>query len=82
MKYDKIEVVTLSNEGFETDRRDFETVKEAKAWVRNCALSADYWEMASESKGYAARNVATVRLMADGECLDDWFPTFAEVTNA
>ena len=82
MKYDKIEVVVLDKEGFETDRRDFCTVKEAKAWVKDCAMSRDFWTRRAESGTFAAQNVDTIQLHCDGEIIADWFPQFASAVIA
>jgi hypothetical protein len=71
-----IEVITLDAQGIETDRRDFESVKEAKRFAIYSAYSADYWRMASESPDYAKNNVHTVQLHKNGECVQDWFPKF------
>lgn len=71
-----IEVITLDAQGIETDRRDFETVKEAKQFAINYACSESYWTQASESADYAKNNVHTIQLHKNGECVQDWFPKF------
>lgn len=77
MKADtEIEVVTLDADGYETDSRDFETVKAAREWVKTCGLRAEYWDRAAESPGFAARSVHTLQLRVDGDCRQDWFPNF------
>lgn len=74
-----IEILTIDNKGFETDRRDFDTMKEARAFVKEYAMRSDYWEQRAESKGWHIGNVDTIQLLVDGECLQDWFPKWATV---
>ncbi len=74
----KIEVVVIDPVGNHTDAREFDTKKEAREWVKRSALSAEYWERASESEGYHIRNVSAVRLMEGNECIQDWLPAWHE----
>lgn len=77
----KIEVVTLAENGDETDRRDFDFVKDARWWVTNCGLSEEFWDRRAESPGFACRNVHTLRLLKDGECVQDWWPEWFSTDN-
>jgi len=77
MSNHKIEVVTLNKDQEITWDRDFDTIKEAKAWVKECGLSISYWDRSSESPGWAARNIDTIQLLKNNECIQDWFPKFA-----
>lgn len=72
-----IRVITLDKDGFETDNRDFETVKQARQWVKECGLDSGFWERRAESAGFGERNVDTIQLHIDGECTADWFPKWA-----
>jgi len=75
-----IEVVILDKEGYETDRRDFDTQRQAKTWAKECGLSADFWNRRAESEsdfhGWAKENVYTLQLLVNGEVRADWFPEF------
>lgn len=76
----KIEVIILDKESIQTDSREFESIKEAKQWVRDCGLSADYWnrsyERDTDYESAARDNVYTLQLHKNGECVKDWFPDF------
>lgn len=74
-----IEVVTLDAKEQELERRDFDTAKEAKQWVKDACLDPAFWDRRAESVGWAAENVRTVQLLKDGECVQDWFPQFKAV---
>lgn len=52
-------------------------MKEARAFVKDCALNSEFWERRAESKGYHLGNVDTIQLVVEGECLQDWFPKWA-----
>ncbi len=78
MKYNSIEIVTVDEKGFETDRRDFDTVKEAKAFVKKTAMRSDYWEQHAESLGWHIGNVNEFQLHCDGEYLEGWYPKWAK----
>lgn len=69
-----IRIITLDSDKNETDNRQFDTLKEARAWVKYTGLDANFWDRRAESKGWHKRNVATLQLDVDGECLQDWFP--------
>ena len=75
-----IEVITLDADGYETQRRDFDTIKEAKAWVKEMGLDKAYWNRCGDSdddyEGWAARNVYTLQLHKNEEIVKDWFPCF------
>jgi hypothetical protein len=51
-------------------------VKEAKVWIKECAMSKDYWTRRAESESFAAQSVDTIQLHCDGEIIEDWFPEF------
>ena len=73
----KIEVITKDAEGYTNPgERDFDTMKEARAFVKECALDASYHDRCAESEGWAKRIVHTVQLLKNGECVQDWFPEF------
>lgn len=74
-----IRIITLGPEGYETDNRDFDTMKDARKWVKDAGLSPAYWENASESEGYHIRNVQTLQLHVNGEIIQDWFPKWASI---
>lgn len=70
----KIEILVLDKNEYETDRREFDSVKEAVLWVKQCGLNADYWDRRAEVKDWHIGNVATIQLLRDGEVERDWFP--------
>ena len=72
----KIELLAIDSQGDITWDREFDTLKEARAWVKNWGLSKEYWERSSESEGWAERNITTLQLHKNGECIQDWFPKF------
>lgn len=73
----KIEVITLDSEGrINPGEREFDTIKEAKAFVKECALDSHYHDRLSELEGWAKRNVHSVQLLKNGECEREWFPEF------
>ena len=72
----KIEVITLAGNGSQTDYREFDTMKEARYWIKYAALESAYWERASESESFASTYVYTVQLHKNGEIVQDWFPDF------
>lgn len=80
MKHSTIKIVALHSEGYEESRRDFDTLKEARAWVKECGLKASYWnrryERDQDYDGAARDNIHTIQLLKDGECIQDWFPEF------
>ena len=65
-----IEVFILDKNG-NYNVRDFDTLKEARQWVKTCGLSKDYW-----NRRYARDNGHTLQLHKNGECVQDWFPVF------
>lgn len=73
MKHRSIDVIVFDKDGAELYSRDFETIREAREWVNECGRSRDWWARLAESNDFV-RRVKTVRLMVNGECIDDWFP--------
>lgn len=71
-----IEVITLDKDGDATTSREFDSIKEAKSFVKDTALSAAYWDRYAESEGWGQRNIETIQLTVDGEVRFDWFPEF------
>jgi hypothetical protein len=75
-----IEVIAQDSEGNEEFRRDFDSLKEARAWVKECGLNRDFWNRSyerDENYDTAARdNIHTLQLLKNGECVQDWFPNF------
>ena len=73
----KIEVITLDADGMiNPGERDFDTIKEARQFIKECALDARYHDRSAEVDGWAKRNVHTVQLLKDGTVVQDWFPKF------
>lgn len=73
----KIEIHTLDKDGdISTCLDHFDTVKDAKVFVKECGLMAGYWDQRAESQGWAGRNIETIQLLVNGECRKDWFPEF------
>jgi hypothetical protein len=76
----KIEVIILNKNYDQEDCCDFDTMKEARQWVKSCGLSKDYWnrvyERDEDYENAARDNVHTLRLYKNGECVEDWFPVF------
>lgn len=72
----KIEILAIDAAEDITWDHEFDSLKEAKAWIKECGLSKSYWERLSESPGWAERNIHTLRLLKNGECVQDWFPKF------
>jgi hypothetical protein len=70
-----IEVVALDENDNEEFRRDFETQREARNWVKENGLRRDYWVDRSESEDYPS-TIRTIQLLVNGEIRDDWFPKF------
>jgi hypothetical protein len=75
-----IEVIILDKEENQSDSRSFESLKEAKQWVKECGMNRDYWnrsyERDTDYEGAARDNVHTLQLHKNGECIQDWFPDF------
>jgi hypothetical protein len=69
-----VEIVAFDTKGLQTYNRDFETLKEARQWVKETGLDADFWDRGAEVPGWHFLNVDTLRLLVDGNCLQDWFP--------
>lgn len=73
-----IEIVALESDGCENYRRDFDTVKEAKAFVKEALLTPEYWNRRAESPD-GHKWVATIQLLKDGEITQDWFPKWTPI---
>lgn len=73
-----IEILTLCPEGYETYRCDFDTMKDARLWVKQCGLCPKFWDRRAESDDFHKREVATLQLLVDGEIRQDWFPDWAD----
>jgi hypothetical protein len=75
-----IEVIAQDAEENEEFRRDFDTIKEAREWVKTCGMSREFWNRLYErDENYdsaAKDNIYTVQLLKNGECIQDWFPEF------
>ena len=69
----KITVLVLDSEGFELDSRDFDTIKSATQWIKECALFRGFWVRRSESQTFPD-TIHTIQLSVDGEVHSDWFP--------
>lgn len=80
MKTQTIEIIALDPEGLITTTRDFDSLKEARTWVKEAGLSKSYWNRLGESEtdyeGWAARNVSALELHKDGECVQEWTTNF------
>jgi len=75
----KIELLITDKLGCETDRIEFDSMKEAKSWVKKTGLSPAYWERRAESADFAKTNVCQIQLLKNGECEDEWTPEWAEL---
>jgi hypothetical protein len=71
-----IELVVTDEKFFETSRRDFDTMKEAREFVKYY-LSKEYWNRSSETEtGY--KDCALISLFKNGECVQEWTPKWAK----
>jgi len=71
----KIEVLFIDSNGFVVlDHSWHETLKDARAWIKECGLSAEYHDRAAEREGWAKDNIHTIQLHKNDKCLQDWFP--------
>lgn len=72
----KIELIALDAELFELYQNDgFETVKEARQWVKDVLLNKAWWNRLAENKTFAL-TVFKIELHVDGVIRSDWFPEF------
>jgi hypothetical protein len=75
-----IEIIALHKEGYEESRRDFDTQKDARLWVKESGLVASYWnrryERDEDYDGAARDNIHTLQLHINGELQTEWFPRF------
>jgi len=72
----EITVQALDHEGYNVHTHDgFETIKEAKAWVKETLLDRGYWDRLAENCSFA-EEIDTIQLLVDGEIHSDWFPEF------
>lgn len=68
----------LDKEGFEIYwNNGFETVKEARQWVKEVMLDRAWWDRLAENKTFAL-TVDVIELHVNGVCRADWFPQFKE----
>jgi hypothetical protein len=73
----EITVQAIDLEGYNVHSHDgFETIKEAKAWVKEVLLNRGYWNRLAENETFADE-IATIQLTVNGEIHSDWFPEFA-----
>lgn len=71
-----IETIALDKDGFELYRNDsFETIKEAKQWIKETLMEQSYWNRLAENETFALE-VYTIQLTVNGACHSDWFPKF------
>jgi hypothetical protein len=68
-----IEAAAFDAQGCEIYRRDFDTVKDARSFIRDAMLSKDFWDRRGEVTGYW-KQVDTVQLITNSDVLADWFP--------
>lgn len=72
----EITVQALDTEGYNVHTHDgFETIKEAKAWVKETLLDRGYWDRLAENSTFATE-IDTIQLLVNGEIHTDWFPEF------
>lgn len=76
----KIEVITLDKDESQTDAQSFDTMKEARQWIKECGLNAAYWNRKGETSDFAKSYVNTLQLYKDGECVQDYFPSWYQRT--
>jgi hypothetical protein len=74
-RYKEILANVLDAQDNVEDSRDFESVKQAKAWVKETALDRSYWVRHSESNDYPEK-IRTIQLVCDGDIIMDWFPAW------
>ncbi len=73
----QIQILVYNFEHDEIDRLDFfDTIKEARQWVKECGLDVGYWDRKAERQGWAKDNVCTIQLWKNDDCVADWFPEF------
>jgi hypothetical protein len=72
----EIDIVVVDSEGYIVYHRDsFDTIKEAKLWVKECLLERSFWDRLSENEQFAEQ-IDTIEIRVDGEVHSDWFPNF------
>lgn len=75
----EIKVTALDHEGYTLHDHDgFETIKEAKAWVKGTLLDRGYWDRLAENNTFA-EEIDTIQILVDGEVHSDWFPEFKSI---
>lgn len=71
-----IETIALDKDDYVLYENDsFDTIKEAKAWVKDALLDQSWWDRLAENNTYALE-VVTIQLRVNGEIHSDWFPEF------
>lgn len=71
----KIEIIIYDSNFVLVDSFDlFDTMKEARAWVKEAGLDEKYWDRRAEVQGWARRNVHSIQLWKNNEFIQDWFP--------
>lgn len=79
MKNKEITVRAADCDGDTIYERDgFETIKEARAWVKDAFLHRSYWSKLAENDAFAD-DIDTIQLLVNGEIHSDWFPEFKAI---
>lgn len=69
----------IDNEGDCLWDREFDSKKEAKAWVKDCGLDQSYWNQSAENETFAL-SIEKIELLQKEKgrwvCVEDWFPEF------
>jgi len=71
-----IEIQVLDKNGNVEYSLDFDTKKEARAWVKQVGKDRGFWVRLSESEYYPT-TLDKIELLVNGECEADWFLKFA-----
>jgi hypothetical protein len=66
----QIEIAAKDNEGFELWNRDFDTIKEAKEFMKTSARDRSFWVRRAESEQFP-NDIDTIQLIIDGEIRND-----------
>jgi len=75
----EIKVTAIDREGYTLyDNDDFQTIKEAKAWVKDVLLDRGYWDRLAENNTFA-EEIETIQILVDEKIHSDWFPEYKTI---
>lgn len=76
MRMIELLAMSKSEPGCTCTEQQFDTIREATTWVKSWGLSRAHWVEHAESETFPD-DIASLRLMVDGECHSEWFPCWA-----